>query len=141
MIVHTRRPKNFFKEYGLESSSYTIIETMKLLGVRIVSTTNKYDKDYIIALSVPEYYDYEFFGKLKKDDICKFLEDKIKNELSSDYNVSVILAHGDKFNKYWTEMDFFDIKYQLRCKSRDEFIHILNNNKPIIVPIRRIKKP
>lgn len=141
MIIHRRQPKNFFKEYGLDSSAYSIIDVMKLLGVEVVSTINKkYDNEYMLILSVPENYDFEFFGKISNKDVCKFLEEKIKNELPKNYIIGILLAQGNKLNKYWTEIDFFNAKYNIILKDREKFINMLENGKPTLVPIKKIKR-
>lgn len=138
MIIRRRQPKNFFNEYGLYSSGYSILDVMQLLGVEIVSTSNKkYGNEYILILSVPEYYDLEFFGKINSKDICNFLEEKIKSELPENYIVGILLAQGNKFNKYWTDIDYFDAKYKIIWKDREKFINMLENDKPILVPVKK----
>lgn len=140
MIIRCRRPKNFFKEYGLDSSAYSILDIMKLLGVEIVSVNKKYEKDYILAVTIPDNYENEFFGKLTSLDVCKFLENKISDQITSDYTVIVVLVQGNKFNKYWTEMDFFDMKNQIIWKNKHEFINILEHGRSALVPVKRIRK-
>ena len=140
MIIHCRRPKNFFKEYGLDSTAYSILDVMKLLGVEVVSTINKkYDNEYVLILSVPENYDPEFFGKITNKDVCIFLEEKIKSENKKNYIVGILLAQGNKLNRYWTDMDYFDAKYKIIWKDREKFISMLENGKPALVPIRKKK--
>ena len=113
---------------------------MQLLGVEIVSTSNKkYGNEYILILSVPEYYDTEFFGKITSKDICIFLEEKIKSELPKNYIVGILLAQGNKLNRYWTDIDYFDAKYKIIWKDRERFINMLENGKPVLVPIRKKK--
>lgn len=140
MIIHRRQPKNFFKEYGLDSAAYSILDVMKLLGVEIVSTINKkYENEYMLILSVPENYDSEFFGKITNKDVCNFLEEKIKSELPKNYIIGILLAQGNKLNRYWTDMDYFDAKYKIIWKDREKFINMLENGKPALVPIRKKK--
>ena len=137
MIVRTRKPKDFFKEYGLDSSAYGILDIMKLMGVEIVSVNKKYE-DYILTLSIPNIYDKEFFGLLNQKDICNFLENKINNEVPSEYKVGIIIAHGRNPNRYWEEMDFFDAKHKIINKSVNKFIDILDNTqRPIRVHVKR----
>lgn len=138
MIVRTRKPKDFFKEYGLDSSAYGILDIMKMMGVEIVSVNRKYE-DYILVLSIPNKYDKEFFGLLKQKDVCNFLENKINNELPSDYRVGIIIAQGKDPNRYWEEMDFFDAKHKIISKSINKFIDILDTPQPIRVHVRRRK--
>lgn len=138
MIILRRRPKNFFKEYGLDTPAYSILDVMKLLGVEIVSAINKdYENEYVLVLSVPQNYDVEFFGKITSKDVCSFLESKIKNEFPKNYIVGILLAHGNKFNKYWTDIDFFDAKYKIRWRDKEKFIGILEHGKPTVVPVRK----
>lgn len=140
MIIRRRRPKNFFKEYGLDSTAYSILDVMKLLGIEIVSTINKkYENEYMLILSVPENYDSEFFGKITNKDVCIFLEEKIKSELPKNYIVGILLAQGNKLNRYWTDMDYFDAKYKIIWKDREKFINMLEDGKPTLVPIKRKK--
>lgn len=138
MIVRTRKPKDFFKEYGLDSSAYGILDIMKMMGVEIVSVNRKYE-DYILVLSIPNKYDKEFFGLLKQKDVCNFLENKINSELPSDYRVGIIIAQGKDPNRYWEEMDFFDAKHKIISKGINKFIDILDTPQPIRVHVRRRK--
>ena len=138
MIVRTKKPKDFFKEYGLDSSAYGILDIMKMMGVEIVSVNRKYE-DYILVLSIPNKYDKEFFGLLKQKDVCNFLENKINSELPSDYRVGIIIAQGKDPNRYWEEMDFFDAKHKIISKGINKFIGILDTPQPIRVHVRRRK--
>lgn len=138
MIVRARKPKDFFKEYGLDSSAYGILDIMKMMGVEIISVNRKYE-DYILVLSIPNNYDKEFFGLLKQKDVCNFLENKINNELPSDYRVGIIIAQGKDPNRYWEEMDFFDAKHKIISKGINKFIDVLDTPQPIRVHVRRRK--
>lgn len=138
MIIRARKPKDFFKEYGLDSSAYGILDIMKMMGVEIISVNRKYE-DYILVLSIPNKYDKEFFGLLKQKDVCNFLENKINNELPSYYRVGIIIAQGKDPNRYWEEMDFFDAKHKIISKGINKFIDILDTPQPIRVHVRRRK--
>ena len=141
MLLRNKKCKDWFIEKDLYNISYSIQYVMKILGIKIVSIKKVSDKNFMMILSIPQVYDKSFFGNITTDDVCKFIDKKIKSTIPS-HKIDIVLAYSDKLNTHWDEADYYKAYHDSIENDIQKFKNLLNenNSNSIKVPVRKKNK-